>query len=68
MFRIELYQDEGVTGNLELTIFFNQKTVAKDGKGGFLVHSKKGGQGYGYEDWNSFYARLDKATQENTQK
>ena len=66
MFRIELFQDEGVTGNLELTIFFNQKSIPTDGKGGALVHSKKGGQGYGYEDWNALYARLDKAIQQST--
>ena len=45
-------------------IFFNKTTLPKDKKGGVLVHSKKSGQGYGYEDWAGFEGRIAKAIED----
>ena len=67
-FRVDLAQDTGVTGRLELLLFFNTKEAPDNLKGGVLVHSKKNGQGFGYENWPAFYARLDKAIDENNKK
>ena len=59
--------DSGATGRLEVTIFFNQKTATKDGKG-VMIHSKANGQGYPYQDWKSFEDRLKAAYDANAKK
>ena len=61
LFRIGFYQDAGVTGRLEVTIFFNSKEPTPKGVGGIKVHSKAAGQGMGYENWKAFEKRLDDA-------
>ena len=58
-FRAELAMDSGVSGRLEVTIFFNETKAQKTG--GVLVHSKANGQGYPYQDWPSFEKRLKEA-------
>ncbi len=60
-FRIELVKDAGVTGRLELTVFFDQQSVPADKKGGVLVHSKANGQGMGYDNWPAFEQRVQEA-------
>lgn len=45
-FRFELSRDQGTSGRLEVTIFFNSKTAGD--KGGVIVHSKVNGQGYAH--------------------
>ena len=45
-----------------MTAYFNQtvKDIDKK-KGGVLIHSKKQGHGYGYDNWKAFEDRLDQA-------
>ena len=45
-FRFELNRDSGVSGRLEVTIFLNSKAASD--KGGLVIHTKAGGQGYPY--------------------
>ena len=42
-FKFELLPDDGTTGRLEVTIFFNSGEKAE--KGGVVIHSKAGGDG-----------------------
>ena len=51
--------DPGVTGRLEVTIFFNSKE-AKEGQG-VVVHSKSNGDDFTYKAWNKFLERLGDA-------
>ena len=64
-FKVELVQDAGTTGRLELTVFFNSKAIPNDKKGGQLVHSKTNGQGMGYDNWPAFEQRVQEALQAN---
>lgn len=66
-FKVQLNQDSGVTGRLEVTIYFNQQDApAEDAKNGVVVHSKAKGQGYPYTDWKGFDARFAGAVTANT--
>ena len=56
-FEYILIKDGGVTGNMEVTL--SKKGV--DQVQGEMAHSKRGGQGYPHNDWESFHTRLDKA-------
>ena len=58
-FRFELKKDPGVSGRLEVTIFFNSKE-AQD-KVGVTVHSKSKGDGYCHQNWTAFEQRVDDA-------
>ena len=60
-FKVELIQDAATTGRLELTVFFNSKSIPADKKGGILVHSKTNGLGMGYENWIAFESRVQEA-------
>ena len=52
-------RDSGTTGRLEVTVFLDS-TAATD-KGGVVVHTKAGGQGYPYKDWAGFDKRFEDA-------
>jgi hypothetical protein len=60
----QLNRDPGVTGRLEVTIYFNSQTATE--VGGVLVHSKKNGQGYINSNWAAFDQRWDDAVKANT--
>ena len=67
-FRVELFQDAGVTGRLELNVFFNKKSIPADKKGGIIVHSKTNGHGMGYDNWPAFEKRVQEALEANENK
>lgn len=51
--------DPSTTGRLEVTVFLNSKAAQE--KGGIVVHSKAGGQGYASKDWAGFDKRFEEA-------
>ena len=56
MFRMELRQDEGITGRMEVVAYFDKK--APSSLGGVVVHSKAHGQGFPSNDWKKFESRV----------
>ena len=54
-----LKADPGVTGRLEVTIFFNSHEP-KEGSG-IRVHSKANGDDFTYKNWNNFLQKVDSA-------
>jgi hypothetical protein len=65
-FRFELSRDPGVSGRLEVQIFFNQKAASE--KGGVFIHSKANGQGYVHNDWAGFEKRAEEAVSTHASK
>jgi len=56
VFRMELRQDENVSGRMEVTAFFGKR--APSTQGGVIVHSRAHGQGFPSNDWKKFEARV----------
>ncbi len=62
-FLIGMKSDPGVTGRLEVTIYFNTKNP-KEGEG-VVVHSKANGDDFTYKNWNKFLAKVADAIKEH---
>ena len=62
-FRFQMIQDEGITGNFEITAIFKNKSK----RDGVLVHSKKyNNQDFPENDWTAFFKRMDDAIKANS--